>query len=149
MFNLILVDPEKQTFKVIPSIGDDVKSCCWSGMIACYWKDSKIVVFGGHDDVEWEYQSTVAIVTLKDLDSESTFLCLDIILFIPSIDPSAYWEKIETSPELVRAYSSVHIYKDKMFVFGGRDGDGNTKYDSWCLDLSINITFAKLAKSSF
>ncbi len=69
---MILVDPEHQTFKIIPSIGD-AESCSWGNMSACYWKDSKIVVFGGCDQSEDENQNTVAVVTLKDLDSESTF----------------------------------------------------------------------------
>ena len=68
--NLILVDPENQIFKIIPSTGD-ADSCCCAYMSACYWKDSKIVVFGGCNQSEDEFQSAVAVVTLKDLDSES------------------------------------------------------------------------------
>ena len=69
---MILIDPESQTFKVIPSIGD-VESCSWGFMSAYYWKESKIVVFGGSNQDDDEFQSTVAVVTLKDLDSDSTF----------------------------------------------------------------------------
>jgi len=42
-------------------------------MSACYWKDSRVVVFGGYDPNEFSNFSTVAVITLKDLDSESTF----------------------------------------------------------------------------
>ena len=78
--NLILVDPENQTFKIIPSTGD-ADSCCCSFMSACYWKDSKVVVFGGLDSIEDRYSSTVAIITLKDLDSESKFLIEQYLIY--------------------------------------------------------------------
>ncbi len=69
---MILIDPESQTFKVITSVGD-VESCSWGHVSACYWKDYKIVVFGGCNQSKDVSYSSVAVVTLKDLDSESTF----------------------------------------------------------------------------
>jgi len=146
--NLILVDPENQTFKVIPSIGDDVESCSWGDMSACYWKDSKIVVFGGYDYSEDVCHPTVAVVTLKDLDSESIFFVMKELYFSLLIDPSAHWEKMVTPTELFRLGHSAHIYQDKMYVFGGNDENGK-KYDIWSLDLGINVVFVEDAYQFF
>jgi len=79
--SLILVDPETQKFQIIPSTGD-AELCCWAGMSICYWKDSKIVVYGGADLSNDEMPvSDVAVITLKDLNSESTFFYRRIIFF--------------------------------------------------------------------
>jgi len=107
-------------------------------MSACSWKDSKIVVFGGHDPYEETCSSTVAIITLKDLDSESIFFD-SIVYSLSLLDPSAHWEKMVTPTELIRYHHSAHIYEEKMFVFGGFDQDEERKNDVWCLDLSISV----------
>jgi len=67
------MDIENEKFQVIPYVGDDFESCSWGDMSACYWKESKIIVSGGYDYENENYCSTVAIITLKDLDSESIF----------------------------------------------------------------------------
>ena len=68
--NLILLDPQKQSFKIVKSHMNDENLCCEIQASVCYWKDSKIVVFGGGDPEENRFSSTVAIITLKDLDSD-------------------------------------------------------------------------------
>jgi len=75
------MDPENEKFQIIPSIGNAVESCSWGDMSACYWKDSKVIVFGGYDYDEERCCSTVAIITLKDLDSESIFLIKELCFF--------------------------------------------------------------------
>jgi len=70
---VVLLDPESQKYQVLSSVGD-VQSCSFGAMGACYWKDSKIIVYGGYDYDEDLYCTRVAIVTLKDLDSDSIFL---------------------------------------------------------------------------
>jgi len=73
MPNLVLIDPKSQTLKVIKSVRNDAGLCCWKRASACYWKDSKIIFFGGYDELNQDpYSSAVAIITLQDLDSEST-----------------------------------------------------------------------------
>ncbi len=73
--NLILMDPKTQKFQVIPSTGD-AESCCDEIQSVCFWKDSKFVVFGGTNLPKRTYFSKVAVITLKDLDSQSSFLTL-------------------------------------------------------------------------
>ena len=95
-------------------------------MPACYWKDSKVIVFGGENDDEGRYCSTVAVITLRDLDSDSIFFTTNSSSIT---DPSAYWERMETPTELVRSAHSAHIYRDKMYVFGGFNDKEETKDD--------------------
>ena len=70
--NIAIVDPKAQTVKVLPPIGDDAKKLCWCTASACYWKDSKIVVYGGGERIPGftNIKSSIGIITLKDLDSE-------------------------------------------------------------------------------
>jgi len=118
-------------------------------MSACYWKDSKVVVSGGCDTSKEIACSTLALVTLKDLDSESTFFIMRELYLSLLIDPSAHWEKIVAPTELFRASDSAHIYQDKMYVFGGMDERVETNYGVCCLDLSINVVLLGLLNHTF
>jgi len=116
MMNIVILDQMKQSLKVLPPIGDDVKNLCWSQASICHWKDSKIIIFGGIDQYFGEMKTSVGIITLKDLDSEN---------------PSAHWEQVHPETKLPRFSHFAHIYQDKMYV----SDISSSGYDIWCLDL--------------
>jgi len=70
--NIVVVDPRTHNITIIPPIGSAVEQLCNVRSSASYWKDSKIVVCGGLKGIRGQKQETVGIITLKDLDSEST-----------------------------------------------------------------------------
>ena len=65
------MNPQNQSFKIVKSHFNDENLCCEGQASVCYWKDSKIVVFGGGNPEENRYSSKVIVITLKDLDSDS------------------------------------------------------------------------------
>ena len=77
--NLILMNPKSENLKIVESHIQDEDSHGWINISAYYWKENKIIVHGGLDSKAKIY-STVAIVTLKDLDSESINLVIMSIL---------------------------------------------------------------------
>ncbi len=72
---------------------------------------------------------------LKDLDSKSINLPFSSSSSF-LLEPSAYWEKVETQTQLPRNTHSTYVYNDKMYAFGGSDGSVKVQ-QMWCLDLSI------------
>jgi len=134
--NLLLVDPRKEEFKVLPPKQTDIDCCFYSGTSACCWKDSKIVIFGGRDPSKKFVGSTVSIITLKDLSSDSLSLSYFLSIFDILLGPSALWEKVQTQNTLHRRRHAAHIYQDKMYVFGGYSEKDQPVHDIWCLDLS-------------
>ena len=77
--DLILLDPANKTFKVIPSQIDKV--CGYRDPSACHWKDNKLILFGGENAGSTNpCVSTVSILTLKGLESESISSIFDLIV---------------------------------------------------------------------
>ncbi len=62
--DIILVNPKRQTLRIVKSHVDNEDSFGWHQTSVCYWKDNKIIVHGGKDCYGTETYSTVAIVTL-------------------------------------------------------------------------------------
>jgi len=117
--DIVILDPKKQTLKVLPPTGNDAKLICWYNASACYWEDNKIVVLGGFHPEDGDAQTSAGIVTLKDLDSEN---------------PSAHWEQIHPAQKIHCDDRLAHIYQDKMYVTGA---EKHPAYAIWCLDLVI------------
>lgn len=51
------------------------------------------------------------------------------------------WKVIQTQggDNLYRMGHTAQIYKDKMYVFGGKDQSGQPKNELWCLDLETLV----------
>jgi len=120
--DITILDPKTQTLKRIPPTGA-FDELCWASASACYWKDNKIMIFGGTDLNNYIPKSTIGMITLKDLDSEN---------------PTAYWQLVNTANKLEREFDFAHIYmyKDKMYVVGKPARSYESPQDVWCLDLA-------------
>jgi len=68
--NVVLIDLEEQTVKVLPPSEKNGDFQCTLSTSVCYWKDSKIIAFGGMRR-SGEGMSTVRMITL---DAESKIL---------------------------------------------------------------------------
>jgi len=150
--NIALVDPQKQTFKITPPLADcaNIQSYLFEQAPACYWKDSKFVICGENFSGNAKNQLITAIVTLKDVDSESIIfnIILHILTFLK--DPSANWYIVKDSPKMKKTQSyATHIYNDKLYLIRQAEESPDKNPDEiWCLDLS-NIRVFSLASKSF
>jgi len=115
--DIVVLDPQRQSVKVVPPSGNDANKLSWIDTASCYWKDNKIVVIGGFHCDDDESQTSAGIVTLKDLDSEH---------------PSAHWQQIHPATKIHSNSRLAYIYEDKMYLVGGEKPDSS---DIWSLDL--------------
>ena len=129
--NVVLIDLEEQTVKVLPPSEKNGDFQCTLSTSVCYWKDSKIIAFGGMRR-SGEGMSTVRMITL---DAESKILKrLDCGW---DLDGSAHWQEVETTNKLERTHHLAHIYNNRMYVFGGEKDQTRQSNVIWYLDLGI------------
>jgi len=114
----LVVDLKNGTFKQLELTGREPAPLYRHS--ACYWKDSKIIVYGGRAEFGGLFgpkaSSQVGIITISGLEEGLESIKLR-------------WEDVQTQQTRPRALHTAHIYENKMLVFGN-----NVIY----LDLSIN-----------
>jgi len=96
-----------------------------TGHSACLFEGNQIYIFGGKYLKETLNQT--AVIDIRENPEDDSL--------------KLRWRILETkgAKDLSRAYHRAHIYKNKMFVFGGSNGSTSPCNNLWSLDLWTDI----------
>jgi len=109
--DVIVFDTENGTFKQLELTGNEPLFLYEHS--ACYWKDSKIIFYGGQARHRGglfgkKASSQVGIITISNLEEGLESIKLR-------------WEDVQTEQVCPRLCHTAHIYENKMYVFGGNN----------------------------